>query len=316
MNENKVTTENLIRVEIVAPVHNRCDITLQCLKSLSKLDQTGLEIHIIIVDDGSTDGTSEAISKQFPKVQIIHGDGSLWFTGGTNRGIEAALKHNPDYVLTINDDSVFDSQFLIKMIQTSQKFPKSIIGCLLCLWDEPHKIFQVSPRWETFSGGWRHWYQQTVWTVPTKPWEVDLIVGNCILFPVEAIKTFGLMDEKRFPHYGDSEYTPRMRKNGWKLLIEPQARIFCQPNNLPPSISKMSLSKKIKTLVFDLGNAHSLRRRLYGNICGAPSSLQGIVAFFAFYVRWILGNNIESQKWLKQDVEPPLSQTFADKIVH
>jgi GT2 family glycosyltransferase len=312
MNQNQ---EKLTRVEIVAPVYNRCDITLQCLKSLSRLNKSGLDVHVIIVDDGSSDGTSEAIAREFPDVEVIHGDGSLWFTGGTNRGIEAALKHNPDYILTMNDDSVFDSEFLLRMIETATKYEKSIVGCLLCLWDEPHKIFQVSPRWETLSGGWRHWYQQTVWSVPNQPWEVDLIVGNCILFPAEAIRTFGLMDEKRFPHYGDSEYTPRMRKNGWRLIIEPKARIFCQPNNLPPSVRKMSLSKKLETLVFDLGNAHSLRRRLYGNICGAPNAFSGILAFFVFYLRLLLGNNIESPHWLKKDIEPPLSETFSHRIL-
>ena len=93
-------SEKLTRVEIITPVHNRRDITLQCLKSLARINSNALDIHIIIVDDGSTDGTSEAISANYPQVEIIKGDGNLWFTAGTNRGIEAALKHNPDYILT------------------------------------------------------------------------------------------------------------------------------------------------------------------------------------------------------------------------
>src|SRR5436190_255750 len=97
-----------IRVGIVAPVHNRREITLQCLKSLSRIDSAGLDVHAVIVDDGSTDGTSDGIREQFPSVELIEGDGNLWFTEGTNVGIRAALKHDPKYLLLINDDEVFD----------------------------------------------------------------------------------------------------------------------------------------------------------------------------------------------------------------
>ena len=88
-------SENLIRVEIVTPVHNRKEITLQCLKSLSKINQEGLDVHIIVVDDGSTDGTSEAIESRYPEVEVIKGDGNLWYTEGTNVGVRAALKYDP-----------------------------------------------------------------------------------------------------------------------------------------------------------------------------------------------------------------------------
>lgn len=302
------------RVEIVTPVYNRRDITLQCLKSLSRINKDGLEIHIIIVDDGSDDGTSEAVTEHFPDVEIIRGDGNLWFTAGTNRGIEAALEHRPDYILSINDDQVFDENFLQYMIECAEGNPRSVVGSLLLLWDTPHKIFQVSPRWETFSGGFRHWVKQTVWTIPDRPWEVELIVGNCVLFPVEAIKQCGLMNEKRFPHYGDAEYTPRMRRNGWKLLIEPRARVFCQPNNLPPRLREMPLRKLFNTLFIDLGNGHSLRRRLNANLDGAPDRLQGILAFIVFFIRFALGKNIEGS-WAETIHEKPLKETYADKII-
>jgi GT2 family glycosyltransferase len=287
---------------------------LQCLKSLSRINKEGLAIHIIIVDDGSTDGTGEAIAENYPEVEIIKGDGNLWFTAGTNRGIEAALKHNPNYILTINDDAVFDSNFLQRMIECAETNPKSVVGSLLLLWDTPHKIFQVAPQWDVWSGGYRHWVQQTVWTVPKRAWEVELIVGNCVLFPVEAINECGLMDEKRFPHFGDAEYTPRMRRRGWRLLIEPRARVFCQPNNRPPKISRMPFKKFVKTLFLDLGNTHSLRRRFLATWCGAPNRFEGMLAFPVFFIRWLFGKNIEGN-YAQQIKEKPLAETFSDKII-
>lgn len=281
------------RIEIVAPVHNRREITLQCLRSLSKIDARNLDVHIVIVDDGSTDGTGEAIAKEFPAVELIKGNGDLWFTEGTNVGVRAALKHNPDYVLMINDDQVFDSKFLYVMVETAERNPRSVVGSLLLLWDVPHKIFQVSPSWETFSGGWRHWQQQTVWTIPARAWSVELIVGNCLLVPAAAIKEAGLMNSKRYPNFGDAEYTPRLKKKGWKLLIEPRARVFCQPNNLPARVRKMSVRQKIDALVINLGHIHNLRRRFYSNIDCAPTKLHGLIAFFSFLIRAGLGKSAE-----------------------
>ncbi len=302
------------RVEIIAPVHNRRDITLQCLRSLSRINKENLEVHIIIVDDGSTDGTEESINREFPEVEVIRGDGNLWFTGGTNLGIETALKYNPDYILTINDDEVFDENFLKFMVECAETNPRSIIGSLLLLWDEPHKLFQVSPKWNTFTGGFRHWYKQTIWTVPENPWEVEIIVGNCVLFPVEAIKESGLMNQKRHPHYGDSEYTPRMRRNGWKLLIEPRARVFCQPNNVAPSLKKMGMKKLLRTLFIDKGNGNSFYRRFWGTVDSAPNKIAGFSAFFIFYIRLLMNKNSEGS-WAVNSEEKHLKEIFADKII-
>lgn len=309
-------TQRPIRVEIVAPVHNRKELTLLCLQSLSRIDRTGLELGIVIVDDGSTDGTSEAIRERFPDVEIVAGDGNLWFTEGTNLGVRHALEHDPKYILLMNDDQVFDEDFLVKLVETAEKHPHSVVGSLLLLWDVPHKIFQMAPVWSTWHGGWRHWQSQTVWTVPTKPWKVDLIVGNCVLVPAEAIRNCGMMNSKRYPNFGDAEYTPRLRKAGWDLIIDPRSRVFCQPNTPPGRIRSMGLKKMINALFIDLKSFQSLRRRFYAYIDTAPTKLQGIVAFFIFLARAATGSNAETDRWGKAQTEEPLSKTFASAVLN
>jgi GT2 family glycosyltransferase len=71
---------------IVIPVHNRRDFTRECLLSLRK--QTYKNFKVIIVDDGSMDGTGDMIEKDFPEVIPLKGDGELWWTGATNMGVE------------------------------------------------------------------------------------------------------------------------------------------------------------------------------------------------------------------------------------
>ena len=313
--EPRQVTDALTRVEIVAPVHNRKNITLLCLKSLSRINADGLDVHIVIVDDGSTDGTGDAIRRDFPDVEIVQGNGDLWYTEGTNAGVRAALEYDPHFILMINDDAVFDADFLVSLVETAERNPHSVIGSLLLLWNEPHKLFQVSPVWDTWSGGWRHWHHQTVWTIPEKPWRVDLIVGNCLLVPAAAFRECGLMNSKRYPNFGDAEFTPRLKRAGWQLLIEPRARVFCQPNTPPPRVRNMGLKKLFSALVTDLGNNHNLIRRFYATLDGAPSRILGLAAFLNFIARAVFGTNREKAAWTKAQIEKPISKTFAAAVI-
>lgn len=296
------------------PVFNRRDLTLQCLRSLSRIDRTGIDVHAIVVDDASTDGTAEKVREHFPEVQIVSTEGNLWYTAGTNRGIAAALLHGPDYVLCCNDDSIFEEKCVRNMVECAEKYSHSVIGAVLLDWDAPHKVRQVAPKWQLWGGGYRHWRKQTIWTIPQKPWKVELIVGNCVLYPAAAIKEVGMMDEKRLIQYGDAEYTPRMRRKKWQLLIEPRARVFCEPNVPPPSLRQMSLRKGAKAVFTHSGQQHSLRRRFYMTLGGAPSILQGILALQIFYLRLVLGRNYEGS-WAETQDEKPLSETYADAVV-
>lgn len=282
-------SEKLIHVEIVTPVYNRRDITLQCLKSLARIDTTGLKVHTIIVDDGSSDGTGEAIRAQFPEVEVIRGDGSLHYTAGTNRGITAALEKNPDYVLAINNDSIFDEQFLRRLVQCAEENPRAVVGPLLLLWDRPHQVFQIGSHWETWYGGWRHRFHLTAWNVPQHPFEAEIIVGNCVLYPVAAIKEVGLMNEKSFPYgFGDIEYTPRMRRAGWRLLIEPRSRVWCEPNTHPTSPSKLSKKEMLKVMFKDYRNPWNLRRQFVARWQSAPTRVQALTSFGIMLVRLAL----------------------------
>jgi hypothetical protein len=123
------------------------------------------------------------------------------------------------------------------------------------------------------------------------------------------------MDAKRFPNFGDAEYTPRLKRAGWQLLIDPRARVFCQPNNIPERIRNKTLRKLFVDLVVDLKNVHNLRRRLYANLLGGPNKVAGLTAFIAFLVNAAMGRNVETTRWADANPEPPLKQVFASRVV-
>ena len=113
-------SENSPTIYIVIPVHNRLEATRECLGSLRC--QTYKAFKIVVVDDGSTDGTSGLVSQEYPEVTVLKGKGELWWTGATNLGVRYALQdcRGDDYILTLNNDTFLPPEYLETMISLSQ----------------------------------------------------------------------------------------------------------------------------------------------------------------------------------------------------
>jgi Predicted glycosyltransferases len=283
----------MLKVDLVIPVYNRRETTLKGLKSLDRVDTKGLDVRIIVVDDASPDGTAAAVAEHFPNVVLVHGDGNLHYAAGTNRGISKALEREPDFIATMNDDAVFHPQFLQRMIKTALTNKRSIVGALLLLWDEPHRVFQVDQKWSTRSGGWVIPEDLTAFSVPQKHFDVECIVGNCVLFPVEAIRENGLMDERKFPHgWGDAQYLMRMRKAGWRLIVEPKAFVWCEPNTYPEPLHAKGISHTLRTLFVNDRHPLNLKRQFVARWESAPSKRQA-AASFGFYCIDMAGKSIK-----------------------
>ncbi|MEO8648045.1 MAG: glycosyltransferase family 2 protein [Acidobacteriota bacterium] len=302
------------KIEVVIPVHNRKDYTRQCLESLAGADTNEFELHVIVVDDGSTDGTAEMLASDFPDISIIKGDGNLWYTAATNRGFEAALLKCPDYILACNDDVRFAPDAIERLFRTAEEHQRSVVGALLLNWQDEEKVMQVSPQWRVAYGGFRHWYRQTIHTVPNLPWRVEAIVGNCVLYPAAAIRKAGLMDEKNLVQYGDAEYTPRLRRRGWVLLIDPRARVFTEPNKPIKGFRQMTLTQKFQACFFSPGGQYSFRRRVYMTLGGAPNTAAGLLALGVFAVRAAFGRTFENS-WAVERPEKPLKDVVAGQVV-
>lgn len=273
------------RLYVVLPVHDRRDLTLRALRSLARCSRDGLEPRVIVVDDGSRDGTAEAVRAAFPGVELLRGDGSLFYAGGTNLGLRAALAAGAEHVVAANDDSVFDAGALVALLACARSNPRSVVGAVLPSWAEPHRVYQVGPVWDTWFGGWRRSAPCELWNLPKQPFEVRTLAGNCLLLPAAALRQVGLMDEGNLPQHGaDLDLCARLRRAGWRLLVEPRARVFCQPNS-PPSLGALGWGARARALLFERTHPHNLRVLWLTRWRTAPSRLAGTLAFLVFVVR-------------------------------
>ncbi len=118
-------------IYVVTAVHDRYRITEKFVENLLK--QSYKDIHLLLVDDGSTDGTADMVQRKFPSSTILQGDGNLWWGGALHKvyrwlKINAADKN--DFVMISNDDTNFDTDYVQKGVDLLEQNPNTLIaGC-------------------------------------------------------------------------------------------------------------------------------------------------------------------------------------------
>lgn len=222
-------------IYIVTPVHNRRELTRRCLECLSA--QTYPHYKIIVVDDGSTDGTGEMIAAQFPDVTVLRGDGNLWWTEATNVGIRLAQKlaaekvgtfseaDGRNFVLTLNDDTEVRPDYLETLLATEQQYRPCVVGSPSVDIADPEHLEFAGTRMNLVLAGGHHMADDFGRRYATllqhgNAVETDSLPGRGTLIPMEVFAKIGLFDAKRFAHYmADVEFSVRAHKAGYRLMV-------------------------------------------------------------------------------------------------
>lgn len=212
---------------VVIPVFNRLSYTKACLESLMEQDYHSFKV--ILVDHGSTDGTSDYVSASFPKVIILKGNESMWWTAATNFGIQYALDNEATFILTLNNDLVVDKDYLSLMMDTAKKHPNAIIGSTTVNIAKPEEIAYAGTKWNE----WTSKYSMRKPNLTFSQFKLvedvvttDLLPGRGTLIPLSVFNKIGLFDEDRYPHYlADEEFSLRGRKAGFKLFVNARAAV-------------------------------------------------------------------------------------------
>jgi GT2 family glycosyltransferase len=212
-------------VYVVTPNWNRRDDTLACIESLCQMEYP--DFRIVVVDNGSSDGSVAAIQARFPTVEVISSPVNLGFAGGCNLGIERALAAGATYVFVMNNDTIVDKQLLSELVEEAERSPEiGIVGPKIYYYDAPNTIW--------FAGGDRdHW----TWAVTRMPRgrddrrvntlrDVSFLCGCGMLVRRDVMERIGLFDTGYFMYYEDSDFCVRARQAGFTLRYVPSARMW------------------------------------------------------------------------------------------
>jgi len=210
---------------VVVPNWNGMDSLKACLDSLQA---QSLAAYIIVVDNGSNDGSLKLLENSYPKIELIKHTTNKGYAGGVNPGFRRAIELKAKYVAAFNNDAVGDKDWLKHLVEYMDKH--SGIGIATC------KLLSADGKTLDSTGDY-----YTVWGLPyprgrgetdLAKYDSDASVfgasGGASLYRVSTLEAIGLFDEDFFAYYEDVDLSFRAQLAGWKVAYVPAAFAYHQ----------------------------------------------------------------------------------------
>jgi hypothetical protein len=208
---------------VIVPNWNGADSLVDCLDSLRA---QSLKAHIIVVDNGSVDGSVALVEEKYPEVELIQHLRNEGFAGGVNAGFGRAIERGATYVAAFNNDAVADKHWLGELVAYLDKHPKT--GIATC------KLLTADGQALDSTGDY-----YTVWGLPYPcgrgeqnldkyDHQTDIFAasGGASLYRVSMLEQVGLFDERFFAYYEDVDLSFRAQLAGWKVAYVPTAKAY------------------------------------------------------------------------------------------
>jgi GT2 family glycosyltransferase len=211
-------------VNLVAVVlnWNGGDDTLAALESLA-------DVETVCVDNGSDDGSPDAIAARFPGVELIRTGVNLGFSGGNNVGIRRALARGADWVLLLNNDAVADAALPAALAAAAAARPDAgVLACKVFFAEPPDVLMYAGGRVNLRLGYWGRqdgFGQRDDGRFDTLR-DVDRATGAAMAVSRAAIEQAGLLDESLFAYAEDTEWCLRIREAGFGVVFVPDAKVW------------------------------------------------------------------------------------------
>ena len=213
------------RVCIVVLAWNRREDTLECLRSLARV--TDPDTTVLLVDNGSTDGTADAVKMEFPGIKLIETGENLGYTGGNNAGIRRALELGADYVLILNNDTIVDPGFIREMLAVASRSERIGFVSPKIYFQDPDLLWFAGARFRTWCGyGRMEGYRETDHGQYDQIREIDRPCGCAVLVSRRLCEEAGLMDPSLFLYMDEIEWMLRAKKKGFKAFFAPKAAVW------------------------------------------------------------------------------------------
>lgn len=201
---------------------NRRDDTLAFLASCQQADYPNARV--LVVDNGSSDGSPAAITANFPAVAQLLNGANLGFAAGMNAGLCQALAAGAAYVFLANNDTTLDPTMLTQLVAAAQQ-GADLVAPAIYYYDRPNVLWWLGGRLRPLLLEVKR-YEQAPSGSATQPFPVDFVTGCGMLISRRCLERVGLLDERFFMYYEDSDFCLRVYRAGLRTLVEPRARMY------------------------------------------------------------------------------------------
>lgn len=226
MNVNEPLTVNAPHLCAVVIVYNQCEQTLACLQALSGVTYPAWTI--LLVDNGSTDGTAKTVAQAFPQVHVLRLYKNCGYAEGTNSGVRWALAEGADYVLLLNNDIWIAPDAPGALVAAAEADSTiAVVGPKVYYADEPQRLQSAGGIMD-----WRRVYGQLIGEGEIdhgqyeRPCDVDFVVGCAMLIQAQAWHVVGEFDPAFFLYYEDVDWCLRASRAGFRVLYFPWAAVW------------------------------------------------------------------------------------------
>lgn len=228
-----------MKITVIFTCFNRKEKTLNCVERLIEGNKE-IDFNFVIVDDGSTDGTEDALRscKYAPMLNVLKTEGNCYYSGGMNRGMQYILdkKEKSGYLLMVNDDVDFYDNSIEQLVAQIAKKENAVIVGVTC--DEQKKQTYGAIR---YKGGFSVRYD-AVLLGETK--ECDTFNANCVLIPYHLFEKTGAMDNYFIHSLGDFDYGLSLKRTGAKIYSSSNFVGICKRNSIKGTWLDKSLPLK------------------------------------------------------------------------
>ncbi len=246
-------SEQRTKVAVIIVTYNAVRFIPDCFGSLAGMNRTGLDVDILVIDNGSKDASVEML-KAYPHAEVIVSPTNLGFAGGNNLAMRMAMDRGAEFVYLLNHDTEITPDFLVKAVAAAKADPKvGSVQSLLLLSPSKDLVNSTGNAIHFLGFGYCLDYKRKADDVrkqyADKRPEIAYGSGAGVLFRCELLKKIGLLDEELFLYHEDLDLGWRVRLAGFKNVFMPESVIY-HKYEFSRSISKYYYMERNRYVVF------------------------------------------------------------------